>query len=200
MDTDSSEYEILKNAVTYSKGIDGMTCEIGVRSGGSTKIIIDELLATDQNKVHVAIDPFGNIEYVDNENRKGRSDYTNKMKTNMLKNIYTYCSENDMDVLFFPMEDTEFFARFKDGIPVYNECKMILNTYSMVFFDGPHNTFKVKEEFDFFKDKIPVGGTIVFDDINTHPHMQILDPYILQNNFRLLQKGQVKVSYIKYKY
>ena len=43
MNTDSSEYNILVNAVKQICNVDGMTCEIGVREGGSSKLILDTL-------------------------------------------------------------------------------------------------------------------------------------------------------------
>ena len=112
MNTDSEEYNILINAVKQIYNVEGFTCEIGVREGGSSKIILDNLKETKQNKIHIAIDPFGNIDYEHWENRKEKLDYTNKMKNNMLKNLYTYCSLNDMECLYFPLEDTEFFKRY----------------------------------------------------------------------------------------
>jgi hypothetical protein len=123
MNTDSAEYDILMDAVVITMGIDGLTCEIGVREGGSTKIILDLLKETNQKKVHIAIDPFGNIDYEHWENIKEKLDYTNKMKNKMLKNLYTYCDENNMECIFFPLEDTEFFDKYADGIPIYNEKK-----------------------------------------------------------------------------
>ena len=197
MNCDSVEYEILMNAVIQIQHIEGFTCEIGVREGGSTQIILDILKQTNQNKIHIAIDPFGNIDYTHWENTVQKIDYTNKMKNQMLMNLYTYCSKNDMEVLYFPLEDTEFFKRFADGIPIYNENKYIINTYSLVFFDGPHSVNAIKIECDFFIDKISVGGVFVFDDINQYEHMEEIHPYILQNNFSVLEKGQRKISYIK---
>ena len=197
MDTDSVEYYILENAVKKITNIDGLTCEIGVREGGSTKIILDTLKNTNQNKVHIAIDPFGNIDYEHWENRKEKIDYTNKMKNNMLTHLYSYCSTNNMECLFFPLEDTEFFKRYSDGVPIYNNHKYIINTYALVFFDGPHTTEIIKKEFDFFCNKIPKNGVIIFDDINQYPHMLILDNYIKDKGFEILEKGNVKISYIK---
>tara|TARA_B110001450_G_scaffold6610_1_gene6818 strand:+ start:14510 stop:14659 length:150 start_codon:yes stop_codon:yes gene_type:complete len=43
MNCDSTEYEILMNAVIQIQNVDGFTCEIGVREGGGTKIILDIL-------------------------------------------------------------------------------------------------------------------------------------------------------------
>jgi len=36
MKTDSREYHILTNAIDKIQNVDGFTCEIGVREGGST--------------------------------------------------------------------------------------------------------------------------------------------------------------------
>jgi hypothetical protein len=198
MNTDSREYYILKTAAEKIKEIDGLTCEIGVREGGGTKIILDALKATNQKKVHIAIDPFGNIDYEHWEIRKEKLDYTNTMKNKMLKNLYEYCSNNNMEVLFFPLEDTEFFKKYADGVPIYNEYKQVINTYSLVFFDGPHTTKLVRDEFDFFRDKIPIGGMLVFDDIDQYPHMYSLDSYIQSYNFKIYENGSCKISYIKY--
>lgn len=195
---DSGEYHILENATALIKDVEGLTCEIGVREGGGTKCILDTLKKTDQKKVHIAIDPFGNIDYEHWENVKTKLDYTNNMKNKMLKNLYTYCEDNEMEVLFFPMEDTEFFEKFSNGVPVYNEYKQIINQYSLVFFDGPHTTELVKKEFDFFNHKIPVGGVIIFDDINQYPHMTSLDEYIQSNQFKIIEIGNCKISYVKY--
>lgn len=197
MNTDSCEYHILINAVKKISNVDGLTCEIGVREGGSTQMILDTLKKTKQNKIHIAIDPFGNIEYEHWETKKTRLNYTNKMKNKMLKNLYNHCSRNNMECLFFPLEDTEFFKRYSDGVPIYNEKKYIINTYALVFFDGPHTTKLVKREFDFFYNKIPVGGALVFDDINQYPHMENLDNYIKDKGFEIFEKGSNKISYIK---
>ena len=197
MNTDSQEYNILINAVKKVNTVDGLTCEIGVREGGGTKIILHTLIETNQNKVHIAIDPFGNIDYEHWENIKQKLDYSNKMKNEMLKNLYTLCSSNNMECLYFPLEDTEFFKRYSDGVPIYNEHKYIINTYALVFFDGPHTTNLVKNEFNFFYNKIPKGGIIIFDDINQYPHMDNLEQYIKDKGFEIFEKGKCKISYIK---
>ncbi len=197
MQTDSSEYDILAHAVTLVQNVQGLTCEIGLRAGGSSAIILSTLKQTNQNKVHIAIDPFGNIEYEHWETSKERLDYTNQMKNNTLKHLYSFCSDNNMECLFFPLEDTEFFAKFADGVPVYSEVKHVINQYALVFLDGPHTTQLVKNEFDFFKDRMPSGAVIVFDDINQYPHMQNLDPYIHSCGFSIVQKGNTKISYMK---
>ena len=197
MNTDSREYDILKNAVIATKDVEGLTCEIGVREGGGTKLILDTSKEIGKNTVHICIDPFGNIDYEHYENQKVKLDYTNSMKNKMLMELYSYCHNNQMECLFFPLEDTEFFKKYSDGVPIYNEYKQLVNKYSVVFLDGPHTTTLVKKEFDFFKDRISVGGTIIFDDIDQYPHMDNLDQYIKSNGFDLLEAGVCKISYIK---
>jgi hypothetical protein len=197
MNTDSREYHILLNAVARVKDVDGLTCEIGVREGGGTKLIMETLQSTGQQKVHIAIDPFGNIEYEHFETRKERLDYTNAMKNRMLANLYALCHSTGMECLFFPLEDTEFFKRYCDGIPIYDEYKRIVNKYAMVFLDGPHTTELVRAEFDFFNMRISLNGVIVFDDIDQYPHMDQLDGYIRANGFAVLEQGECKISYVK---
>ena len=197
MNSDSREYHILLNAVEMVMDVDGLTCEIGVREGGGTKLIMETLLKTNQSKIHIAIDPFGNIEYEHWETKKERLDYTNTMKNRMLANLYGLCHETGMECLFFPLEDTEFFKRYCDGIPIYDECKRIVNKYALVFLDGPHTTQLVRDEFDFFNTRIPTGGVIVFDDVDQYPHMTQLDGYIRSNGFEMLEQGECKISYIK---
>lgn len=64
-----------------------------------------------------------------------------------------------------------------------------------MFFDGPHTTELVKNEFDFFKGKMQTGGTLVFDDIDQYPHMELLDEYILSSGFERIRQGTCKISY-----
>jgi hypothetical protein len=118
MQSDSSEYEILKNAASMIKNVEGFTCEIGLREGGSSQMILDSVKKNGDSKIHVAIDPYGNIEYSHWENRVERLDYSNQMKNKTLSNLYSYCFENNMECLYFPLEDTEFFKRYSDGIPI----------------------------------------------------------------------------------
>lgn len=197
MNTDSGEYHVLTNAVRNVVDVDGMTCEIGIREGGSSYLIMQALKETGQNKIHVGIDPFGNIDYLEWETRIVKLDYSNKMKQKMLMNIYKYCNDADQEFLFFPLEDTEFFKRYADGIPIYNNNKYIINKYALVFFDGPHATGPVKEEFDFFESRMAKGGYVVFDDLHQYPHMEVLDPYIISKGFEMMEKGRYKISYRK---
>lgn len=200
---DSREYEILMNACDRIQGVPGFTCEIGMYRGGSSyKMMMNRLVSHQTNKSqifpHISIDPYGNIEYTHWETRKERGrNYTNKIRNSTLKALYSWCADNDYPFLFFNMEDTEFFKRFSDGVPFYDEFKYIINSYALVFFDGPHSTQFIKTEIDFFKDRTPIGGCWVFDDIDQYPHMLATDHYIRSLGFQLMQKGICKISYVR---
>jgi hypothetical protein len=78
--TDSDNYDVLTEAVQRIQSVEGLTCEIGLRRAGGTKFILDAIKATQQNKTHIAIDPYGNIEYPQgDDNHAVRCDYTNSM-------------------------------------------------------------------------------------------------------------------------
>lgn len=200
---DSREYDILINACKRIDNVPGFTCEIGTYRGGSSyKIMLTRLLAHKENNCelypHISIDPYGNIEYTHWETRTERGrNYTNKIRNSTLKSLYNWCDSTDFPFLFFNMEDTEFFKRFADGVPVYNENKYLINSYALVFFDGPHSTQHIATEIEFFKGRTPVGGCWVFDDIDQYPHMVRIDPVVRNLGFQLLQKGICKISYIR---
>jgi hypothetical protein len=194
---DSREYSILTDAIKLIKDVDGLSCEIGVREGGSSYMIMKTLLENGDRRIHIGIDPFGNIEYSHWENRVDRCDYTNTMKQRTLKELYDWCFQHSAEFLFFPLEDTEFFNKYGDGIPVYNEKKYIINKYAAVFFDGPHTTKLIKDEIEFFKTRTAIGGVWIFDDIEQYPHMRNIDFYIKSLGFKQLQKGTKKISYQK---
>lgn len=218
--TDSSEYEILYNAATSIKGVDGAVLEIGTREGGSAKIIIDALSNNeDTNRSMFCVDPYGNIEYPlthisaamqfgtefanikENVNSKEdvvnvRLDYTNDMRKKIIPSLYYYAYHRGLNFSFFSFEDTEFMKRFEDGVPVYNDYKKIENKYALVFFDGPHTNEIVKHETDFFIPRANPGSIFVYDDIWMYDH-DAIEKYILDNGFEIHQKGKIKASYKK---
>lgn len=197
--TDSANYEVLTDAAKRAKGVDGAAVEVGVRLGGGLKYIIDGLLETGQHteKPVFGIDPYGNIEYYRDEIFKaGRCDYTNEMRDICMVNMYLYCRQNNVNFYFFNLEDTEFFTRYGDGVPVYAEHKSIVNKYSVVHFDGPHTLEALDIEIAFFKDRSDVGAVFVFDDVEMYEHDAIHEQ-LLNHGFEIAMETPRKWSYTK---
>lgn len=218
--TDSSEYEILTHAIKSIKGVSGAVVEIGTRRGGSTKLIIDSLVENnDTDRLLVAIDPYGNIE-IECTNRnisvhmphikvEGdpmstdismplRFDYTDDMRNRVIPSLYYYAYMRGINFQFFCLEDTEFFNAFPNGVPVYQNFKTMENTYAFVFFDGPHDNKAVNVELEFFTPRATIGSVFVFDDIWMYEHDNIVEKtWLYPNGFELLEKGNIKASYVK---
>lgn len=193
--TDSKNYEVLSEGIEKIQSIEGLTCEIGLRRGGGTQVILDAIKATNQQKVHIAIDPYGNIEFHEGTARR-RLDYTNAMRDESLANLYLYCFQEQMPFLFFNLEDTEFFTRFADGVPVYQEVKHLINDYAFVHFDGPHTVSHLRVEIDFFHPRAPKGAVWVFDDVALYNHQEIHE-YVREMGWSVYRTTERKWAYQK---
>jgi hypothetical protein len=218
---DSQEYEILQNAALAIQGVPGAVVEIGTRRGGSAKIIIDSLAQNNDSKRPMfCVDPYGNIDLeITNINASihypgkyqvegdpmskeasfsTKFDYTNEMRNRVIPSLYYYAFQRGLDFTFFCLEDHEFFERYKDGVPIYEEQKTLVNEYAFVFFDGPHTNEAVDLEISFFLNKTPVGGVYVFDDIWMYDHDRF-EKVLFDNGFEILEKKEIKASYKKIK-
>jgi cephalosporin hydroxylase len=217
-DTDSQEYEILTNAVMQIKGVDGAVVEIGTRRGGSAKMIIDTLVSNnDTNRSMFCIDPYGNIEiectnlnmavhypgtHIEGDPQSKeitsphRFDYTNEMRNRVIPSLYYYAYQAGVNFTFFCLEDYEFFNRYSDGVPVYNHHKKIENKYAFVFFDGPHDNTAVLMETQFFVTRAVIGTVFVMDDVWMYDH-DMVEKYLFDNGFEILEKKNIKASYRK---
>ena len=218
--TDSQQYEILWNAAANIKNVEGAIVEIGTRRGGSAKIIIDALQSQqDTNRSMFCIDPYGNIDYPETNKaistfsphlkiqgdpqsteivNQIKHDYDNDMRNRIIPSLYFYAYQAGLNFTFFCLEDTEFFARYIDGVPVYDEYKKLENKYSFVFFDGPHTNEALVTEIDFFIPRSSIGTMFVFDDIWMYDH-NMIENILFNNGFEVFEKKEIKASYKKVK-
>lgn len=202
--TDSGEYEILSNAAAKIKGVSGAVVEIGTRRGGSAKVIIDSLVKNeDTNRSMFCIDPYGNIDYAIPESNALNAplkllklDYDNSMRNQTIPSLYYYAYAAGLNFTFFCLEDTEFFARYADGVPVYHENKKLETDYAFVFFDGLHTNESVAPEVEFFNSRTPIGAVYVFDDVYMYHH-DAIEKIVLSAGFHPLERGNYKASYQK---
>ncbi len=198
LECDSSQYQVLQNAASAIKNVSGMTCEIGVREGGGSKYIIDGLMeAKDFGRTHVCIDPYGNIEYTAKEGSIVKLDYTNAMRNRCIKDLYEYTLDKNVNLLFFVLEDTEFFDRYSEGVPSYNENKKTEYKYALVHFDGPHDVASIMREIRFFEERTDPGAMFIFDDVVGYYDHDVIDEYLLQTGWELKERSPPKASYIK---
>ena len=194
IDGDGTEYEVLYEASEKSFAVPGLVCEIGLRRGFGTFLMMN---VVGNHKHYIAVDPFGDIPYKDGGGEM-IWDYSNLMKAQTMQSIYKWCEDNSFDLYFYPLEDTEFFARFADGVPVYDTSKGIETEYSLVHIDGPHTMELVMNETKFFVSRMAKGGYIVYDDIVQYDHGPI-DSYLLSNGFVRDIVGRThKVGYKKH--
>ena len=199
LETDCEDYHILTNAVSQIKSVPGICCEIGTRRGGSMKLIIDSLLANgDYDRNIISIDPYGNIEYISGEGASIRYDYTNNMRNETMVALYQYVIGKPLNLVMFHMEDTEFFQRFADGVPFYNNFKTLQTEYSLVFFDGPHGLDAIRREMEFFYNKTPLGAMWVVDDIHVIPYQELKN-FLLDNGFEVFEETKLKASFKRVK-
>lgn len=196
---DSGEYEYLTEAVELSKDVDGVCCEIGLRMGLGTKTIIDAVRQFCPTKTVISIDPYGSILYQGREmNEPCRLDYTNDMKYRCLSALYAYLVDNPVDYHYYDVEDTVFFERYAKGIEKYDLDKNVLNTYSMVHFDGPHHYEAIKHELLFFNDRMASGATIIVDDITIDfIDIKPVNELFIKLGWTILKQGAKKGLYQK---
>jgi len=193
---DSFDYDVLTDAAKDIKGVDGVVCEIGLRMGGGLKAIVEGLMAHEDLRPFVAIDPYGSIGYCQNEVwRMDASAYTNSMKNQALQAIGLFCELNGVNFMPFIMEDSEFFSRFGDGVPIYEGQKRIVSRYALTLFDGPHNSQSVLEEIGFFIPRCNVGSYFVFDDVQDYDHSKVHSVLSEDGRFVVVRSTGRKISY-----
>jgi len=190
---DSLEYEFLINAVKLLKAPIGVSVEIGVRRGQGSKTIIDAYrhYFPKAKLYHLGIDPYGNINYRTADSSVDQKlDYTNAMKRDALLDFTREYPEFHL----VNLEDLEFFKRFKDGYPVYDENKKLLTMYEVVHFDGPHTTEAVMNEVNFFLQRRPKQCVYIFDDIDTFK-IDTIGNHLVGLGFKEIIRGVRKAVY-----
>ena len=195
---DGVDYHILEHAVMAIKGVPGLICEIGLREGGGTKTIMDTLLINgDLDRTCIAIDPYGCLPYRMRENNLiEETGFSNTMMKRTLHSLYWYIENLRLNFTFFQLEDTEFFKRYGDGIPVYDKNgKHLINQYALVYFDGPHSLKDTMDETLFFMDKVVPGSIFVYDDVTQYYDHKAIYDFLLTKLWKLEMATKHKAYY-----
>ena len=160
---DSKDYELLEK---WTKDFDCQgykTCEIGVREGLGSKIIMDNVV---NNYIHVGVDPYGDLVYQHCDDQPDRTwhgfekgvapTYPDSMRDTMLKDFLPY--RNEGKFVLCNMTDTQFM----------NDSEHKNSTFAFVHFDGPHMTKHVLTEAIWFANRSAPHTRFVFDDHDTY--------------------------------
>jgi hypothetical protein len=196
-ETDSGGYHILAEAVALAPA-DGLFLEIGLRRGGGMKFILDGVAKRGIDATVVSLDCYGHMPYMHREGERDDFDYTNGMRNETLSGIYEYIRDKSINFLFFNLEDTEFFARFADGVPLYvNGSKVVAGRYGLVHIDAQHTLAAVTKAANFVLDGRDMPGTcLVFDDVLTYDHDWI-DALVRHHGYDVISRDGSKASYRK---
>ena len=203
---DGSDYVVLWNAAKEIIDVPGLILEIGVRVGMGSFVMMQACVENeDTDRAFFGVDCYGSWS----------NNYPNLMKTYAKKTLYEYAYYSNLDYTLIELEDHEFFARYSDGIPLYNrtvwesqdykpedyEWKRIVNEYALVHLDGPHRMLDVISESNFFMPRMSIGGIIVYDDIDKPEkyNHDDFEPLLFQSGFELLEKQGSKASYRRVK-
>ena len=185
---DSTEYDLLEKWCTktplydsqrnYHKTI--LTCEIGVREGLGSKVIMDtfstRLKFKDAGYKHIGIDPYANLDYQHyDDSGSYTADYTETMRCQLQKDFSSY---EQFDL--FHMTDVDFMNRYHDYGP-----------FHFVHFDGPHMTKDVMTEAVWFANRSIKGTRFVFDDYTKY-NMALIAKVLGYYGFSVVESGKNK--------
>jgi hypothetical protein len=174
---DSKDYELLEK---WTKDFDCQgykTCEIGVREGLGSKIIMDNVV---NNYFHVGVDPYGNLKYQHyDDTGKYQCDYTDNMRDQMLKDFEPYIKTGKFSPCI--MTDIDFMTVSKHAS----------SKFAFVHFDGPHMTRDVITESVWFANRCAPITRFVFDDYPKY-EMSIIAHALTFFGFKTKEMGDNK--------
>ena len=172
---DSGEYDLLTKWANFD--CEGYySCEIGVREGLGSKIIMDNIK---NNFIHIGVDPYGNLNYQHYDTSPSyTADYTDEMRDRLVEDMKPYQGRFHLA----NMTDTAFMQSF-----LYAD-----KTFAFVHFDGPHMTKDVLTEAVWFANRSAPRTRFVFDDHKTYS-MDTIAYALTAFNFRTVEMGEHKI-------
>ena len=160
---DSVEYDLLQK---WAKNFDCdgyYSCEIGVREGLGSKIIMDNVI---NNYMHIGIDPYGDLVYQHTDDQANRTwhgfkkgdapTYPDSMRDTLLKDLLPYRNQGKFRLANMTYELFMTHPEHQDM------------TFAFVFFDGPHTNRDVLTEAVRFANRSAPHTRFVFDDTNCY--------------------------------
>jgi len=181
---DSVEYDLLKKWCEtlpfYEEPKSVTTCEIGVREGLGSQVIMMGLKARIGNKPyeHIGVDPYNNLKYQHyDDSPEYQCDYTDEMRQQMVNDF-----ANNKSFNFYHMTDIQYMNLFSSTDKIFD----------LVHFDGPHMTKDVIREAVWFADKSRKGSRFIFDDYKKYG-MEDIAKALDYWGFKVIQSGENKI-------
>ena len=175
---DSTDYQLLES---WTKDFDCQgykTCEIGVREGLGSKIIMDNVK---NNFIHVGVDPYGNLNYQHYDDTGAyQCDYTDAMRDQLIKDMDPYIKNGKFTLV--NTTDTEFM----------DHAGHRASTYALVHFDGPHMTKDVITEVIWFANRSAPITRFIFDDFPKY-NMPLIREVLRYYDFDIMERGENKI-------
>lgn len=195
--TDSHDYDLLREAVQMAPNGYYLATEIGVREGGSTQMIMEELAAKKFRGMLTLIDHYGGMPQWHSDQHCVVLDYTNEMRNRAMSSIYQLANHHKINFQFFNLSDDDFFEHFPDGVPIYSGgVRLLVNEYCFAHLDGPHHVELVEKEAAFFAPRMVKGGVIVVDDINLFDFGRFC-LFAASQQLALVKNGDIKAVFVK---
>lgn len=181
---DSVEYDLLKKWCEtlpfFEEPKSVTTCEIGVREGLGSQVIMMGLKARIGNKPyeHIGVDPYNNLKYQHyDDSPEYQCDYTDEMRQQMVNDF-----ANNKSFNFYHMTDIQYMNLFSSTDKIFD----------LVHFDGPHMTKDVIREAVWFADKSRKGSRFIFDDYKKYG-MEDIAKALDYWGFKIIQSGDNKI-------
>lgn len=186
------EYEFLSHKIDLNffeecikelKNPCGLSLEVGVLRGGSSKLIIENYKKIHNSLLHFHI---------------GIDHYPSRPATDDRIILQKTIADNkDDNFIFVYMPIEIYMEKFIDGYPLYfNSKKIETFYYDLVHLDGPNKMNLVLKQLNFFSERINKNGFIILDDIDTL-NIELINNYMRHLNFKLFKKGTKKIIYQK---
>ena len=156
-------YRIVKE--TAQRFPDYSIVEIGTDGGTTAFWALKALKELNFKSWFFTIDPYGDKPYKAGvDTQSSNMGYNDKSYLKTITQLYKYASEEDINYLHWKLTSLDWI-KIWDQIEFWNDGGKDIK-FSLAYLDGDHAWDPVKDEFDFFYDRIPVGGYIVIDDFD----------------------------------
>jgi len=146
---------------------DYIFCEIGTRAGDCSLQLLDVIKETNSKRWLFTVDPYGTKPYratTDMDARGRVFDYDEQCQRNGMMTLSTFAFNNDLLHSHWRMTSKDFMDKI-ESIEFWHDGKQIDYKFGFVLLDGEHYEGIVMQEFNWFKERLAVGGMIVIDDI-----------------------------------